>query len=107
MAAREATLTNLDRAEYGVMTVDLDLLDQQIAWLAGLPVCGEREGILNLLGGIMDLTDPPDEEDTDQCTGCGETFPRENLTRSPAPDPKGYGDGLSDELFCADCRGDR
>jgi hypothetical protein len=72
MAARESTLTNVDRAEYGTITVDLDLLDQQIAWLAGLPVCGEREGILNLLGGIMDLTDPPDEED--QCTDCGDQF---------------------------------
>ncbi len=60
--AREATLTNLDRAEYGVITVDLDLLDSQIAWLTGIPICDEREGILNLLGGITDLADPPDEE---------------------------------------------
>ena len=72
--ARTATLTNLDRAEYGTVSVDLDLLQEQIAWLADYELDPEktpeefekasdfREGILNLLGGIMDLADPPEEE---------------------------------------------
>ena len=59
---RTATLTNVDRAEYGVITVDLDLLKEQINWLSARPVCEEREGLLNLLGGIADLTDPEDWE---------------------------------------------
>ena len=63
--AREATLANLDRAEYGTITVDLDLLREQIAWLEQFPPSlfiaenEAREGILNLLEGIMDLADPP------------------------------------------------
>jgi len=57
---RTATLANVDRAEYGVITVDLDLLKDQINWLCTLPVCDEREGLLNLLGGIADLADPED-----------------------------------------------
>ena len=59
-----ATLMNLDRAEYGTITVDLDLLSRQIIWLAGLGISSpERDGILNLLEGIQDLTDPPEDED--------------------------------------------
>ncbi len=57
---RTATLANVDRAEYGVITVDLDLLKDQINWLSAMPVCDEREGLLNLLGGIADLADPGD-----------------------------------------------
>jgi hypothetical protein len=59
---RTATLTNVDRAEYGVITVDLDLLKDQINWLSTMPLCDEREGLLNLLGGIADLADPEDED---------------------------------------------
>ena len=57
---RTATLTNVDRAEYGTIIVDLDLLDKQIVWLAGLSegfFSAERQGLLNLLGGIVDLAD--------------------------------------------------
>ena len=61
--AREASLMNTDRSEYGVITADLDLLEKQIAWLAGMPESDEREGLLNLLGGIMDLADPLNAED--------------------------------------------
>ena len=57
---REATLTNVDRPEYGVITVDLDLLKEQVNWLSTRPFCDEREGLLNLLGGIADLADPED-----------------------------------------------
>jgi hypothetical protein len=57
---RTATLTNVDRAEYGVITVDLDLLKEQVDWLSTMPECDEREGLLNLLGGIADLADPED-----------------------------------------------
>jgi hypothetical protein len=57
---RTATLTNVDRAEYGVITVDLDLLKEQVDWLSTMPACDEREGLLNLLGGIADLADPED-----------------------------------------------
>ncbi len=57
---RTVTLTNVNRAEYGVITVDLDLLKDQINWLSAMPVCDEREGLLNLLGGIADLADPED-----------------------------------------------
>ncbi len=60
---RTATLCNTDRSEYGVNPVDLDLLEGQIAWLATMPACDEREGLLNLLGEIMDLADPPDAEE--------------------------------------------
>jgi hypothetical protein len=67
---RIVTLTNLDRPEYGVIKVDLDLLGEQLAWLENvpgydncLPICEEREGLLNLLGGIADLADPEDQED--------------------------------------------
>ena len=66
---KKATLTNLDRAEYGTVNVDLGLLRKQIKWLAGpywqLPKEFKPEGvalsqgILNLLEGILDLTDPP------------------------------------------------
>ncbi len=66
---RTVTLTNVDRHEYGVITVDLDLLREQLAWLENLPgydtcvpICEEREGLLNLLGGIVDLADPDQEE---------------------------------------------
>jgi hypothetical protein len=59
---RTITLTNVDRLEYGVITVDLDLLMEQINWLCTLAVCDEREGLLNLLGGIADLADPEDQE---------------------------------------------
>lgn len=64
-----ATLINCDRPEYGTITVDMNLLRQQIGWLQQLYlVRGDvaddaREGILNLLGGIQDLTDPPKERD--------------------------------------------
>ena len=38
--------------------VDTGLLRKQIAWLAGItPPCDEQEGILNLLGGIMDISE--------------------------------------------------
>lgn len=67
---RTITLTNVDRPEYGLITVDLDLLGEQLAWLENLPgydtcvpLCEEREGLLNLLGGIADLADPEDQED--------------------------------------------
>lgn len=63
-AAREATLCNVDRSEYGVVTVDLDLLDKQIIWLASLqPWTEEQEGLLNLLCEIVDLADPPEDEE--------------------------------------------
>ena len=55
-------LENVDRIEYGVVTVDVGLLQKQAAWLAGMPECDEREGLLNLLGGIVDLADPPQDE---------------------------------------------
>ncbi len=68
---RTITLTNVDRLENGVITVDLDLLREQLAWLENLPgydtyipICEEREGLLNLLGGIFDLADPEDQEET-------------------------------------------
>jgi hypothetical protein len=70
MTTRTVTLMNCDRAEYGVITVDLDLLGNQIAWLESLPglntcvpECQEWEGLLNLLGGIMDLADPLENEE--------------------------------------------
>lgn len=60
-------LENVEHPEYGVITVDLDLLSEQLAWLENLPghdtcipVCEEREGLLNLLGGIIDLADRED-----------------------------------------------
>jgi hypothetical protein len=59
---RTATLTNVDRPEYGVITVDLDLLKGQVNWLSTMPACDEREGLLNLLDGIADLADPEDED---------------------------------------------
>jgi hypothetical protein len=63
---RGATLMNCDRAEYGTITVDLDLLSRQIIWLAGLGISSpERDGILNLLEGIQDLADPLEEEEAD------------------------------------------
>jgi len=63
-ARNNATLANLDRAEYGTIIVDLDLLSRQITWLAGLGISNpERDGILNLLEGIQDLADPPENED--------------------------------------------
>lgn len=34
---RTLILTNVDRREYGMITVDLDLLHEQIAWLDNLP----------------------------------------------------------------------
>ncbi len=68
---KTVTLTNVDRSEYGVITVDLDLLREQLTWLENLPgydtcipICEEREGLLNLLGGIFDLADPEDQEET-------------------------------------------
>ncbi len=61
---RTATLMHCDRSEYVTVSVDLDLLDKQIAWLAGLqPETEEQEGLLNLLGGIVDLADPPEDEE--------------------------------------------
>jgi len=64
MTTRTATLMNCDRSEYGTITVDLDLLSRQITWLAGLGISSpERDGILNLLEGIQDLADPPENED--------------------------------------------
>jgi hypothetical protein len=60
---RTATLINVDRPEYGVITVDLDLLKDQINWLSTMPGCDEREGLLNLLGGIADLEDSGEKED--------------------------------------------
>jgi len=63
--AREATLCNVNRAEYGTVGVDLDLLQNQIYWLLGMPVCAERDGIVNLLEGITDLADPPEDEEED------------------------------------------
>ncbi|MBM4289841.1 MAG: hypothetical protein FJ135_17160 [Deltaproteobacteria bacterium] len=66
MADRTATLANLDRSEYGTITLDLDLLRRQITWLAGLSYRPpEGEGILNLLEGIQDLADPLEEEAQD------------------------------------------
>jgi hypothetical protein len=60
--ARTAALMNCDRAEYGVISVDLDLLSRQITWLTGLGISSpERDGILNLLEGIQDLADPIEE----------------------------------------------
>jgi hypothetical protein len=60
---RIASLMNCDRSEYGVISVDLDLLSKQITWLAGLGISSpERDGILNLLEGIQDLADPIEEE---------------------------------------------
>jgi hypothetical protein len=59
---RTATLTNVDRPEYGVITVDLDLLRDQVNWLSTMPVGDEREGLLNLLGGVADLADPEEED---------------------------------------------
>ena len=56
---RTATLTNVDRAEQ-LITVDLDLLKEQVDWISTMPACDEREGLLNLLGGIADLADPED-----------------------------------------------
>jgi hypothetical protein len=60
-----ATLTNLDRAEYGTVSVDLDRLRDQICWLSSWQLPKEfheaedtRQGIINLLEGIQDLTDP-------------------------------------------------
>jgi hypothetical protein len=60
-------LENVEHPENGVITVDLDLLREQLAWLENLPgydacipVCEEREGLLNLLGGIIDLANPED-----------------------------------------------
>jgi hypothetical protein len=57
----------VEHPECGVITVDLDLLREQLAWLENLPgydtcipVCEEREGLLNLLGGIIDLANPED-----------------------------------------------
>jgi hypothetical protein len=68
-----ATFANLDRPEYGSITVDLDLLRAQIDWLAGLDLHNKRrstqecrDGILNLLEGIQDLTDPPEEVQDEQ-----------------------------------------
>ncbi len=68
---RTLTLTNVDRSDYGVITVDLDLLREQLTWLENLPgydtcipICEEREGLLNLLGGIFNLADPEDQEET-------------------------------------------
>ena len=59
---RIASLMNCDRSEYGVISVDLDLLSKQITWLAGLGISSpERDGILNLLEGIQDLADPIEE----------------------------------------------
>lgn len=54
------TLTNVNRSEYGVVTIDLGSLIKQMAWLAGLglSLCDEQEGLLNLLGAIRDLGDP-------------------------------------------------
>jgi hypothetical protein len=60
---RTATLINVDRPEYGVVTVDLDLLRDQINWLSTMPVCDEMEGLLNLFGGIADLADYGEKED--------------------------------------------
>jgi hypothetical protein len=60
-------LENVEHPENGVISVDLDLLREQLAWLENLPgyatcipVCEEREGLLNLLGGIIDLANPED-----------------------------------------------
>jgi hypothetical protein len=60
-------LENVEHPEYGVITVDLDLLREQLTWLENLPsydtcipICEEREGLLNLLGGIIDLANPED-----------------------------------------------
>lgn len=65
-------LENVEHPEHGVITVDLDLLQKQLAWLENLPgfdtcilACKEREGLLNLLGGIMDLADSPSEDGTE------------------------------------------
>jgi len=60
---RTATLINVDHPEYGAITVDLDLLKDQINWLSTVPVCDEREGLLNLLGDIADLADYGEKED--------------------------------------------
>jgi hypothetical protein len=60
---RIASRMNCNRSEYGVISVDLDLLSEQITWLAGLDISSsERDGILNLLEGIQDLADPIEEE---------------------------------------------
>ena len=46
---RIASLMNCDRSEYGVISVDLDLLSKQITWLAGLGISSpERDGILQI-----------------------------------------------------------
>jgi hypothetical protein len=66
-------LENVDRADYGVITVDLDLLSHQYAWLAGMPYCEQREGLLSLLDGISGLAGPPeDEEEEDPAIGTPE-----------------------------------
>jgi hypothetical protein len=61
---RTAILMNCNRAEYGTISVDLDLLAQQVIWLTGLGINSpERDGILNLLEGIQDLADPVESEE--------------------------------------------
>lgn len=67
VSTRTASLMNCDRGEYGTITVDLDLLEEQIKWLlCEAHPCDEREGILNLLEGILDLADPPDDEEDEE-----------------------------------------
>lgn len=63
MSPRTATLTNLDRSEYGTVTVDLDELGRQELWLSEQPYSEEREGLQNLCKAIMyDLADMEEEE---------------------------------------------
>jgi len=73
MSGNIATLINVDRGEYGAITVDLDLLRGQLKWLAGLDLDyaseeaqDHQDGIMNLLEGILDMADPP--EDEEDCT---------------------------------------
>jgi hypothetical protein len=38
------------------------------------------------------------------CMDCGKPFDLDDLERYPDDDPKGYGDGLSDDFICHDCQ---
>ena len=37
------------------LVVDLDLLEKQMDWLANMPDCPEKEGLLNMLSDIFNL----------------------------------------------------
>jgi len=44
--------------QWSGFNVDVDLLIQQIEWLAWQHICDEQEGLLNLLGALRDLMEP-------------------------------------------------